>query len=279
LNTVLKFLILFFILNFSAGVTLGQNRIVASDTIAVVFSKDSVFLDQKNKKEIDSLFDQKMATTILMFGYGDYRDEKIMKAYEERFSMLESYIATEVHQNPMTIKEVVKQQNVEFQESEKVTLVVFYETVEDIKGISEMEESLAAGTYDLGKGNIVLSGLTFFPGRHYPTEESLPVLDTLLATMIQHPELNISIEGHICCVKKNTYDGLDIDTGEFNLSEKRAEYVYNFLLQNGIDADRMAYIGFGARKRVVKKEKTAEDEERNRRVEIRVVNPGDLTSQ
>lgn len=251
-----------------------QERYVVSDTLEVLFKNDTLNFDERAKKKVEEIFDGKTVSTVLLFGYGDFRDQIIMEKYKARFALIESYISGDLHQSSLFIQEVIKVEGVSFQESEKVTIILYYEKVKDISAFKMINDANA--TFDIASGSIVLSGLTFYPGRHYPIENSLPVLDTLLATMIRYPDLKISIEGHICCVKKNTVDGLDIDTGEHNLSEMRAMYVYNFLIANGIKADRMAYIGFGARKRVVKKEKTSEDEALNRRVEIRVVNPGAL---
>jgi outer membrane protein OmpA-like peptidoglycan-associated protein len=118
--------------------------------------------------------------------------------------------------------------------------------------------------------NLVLEGLSFIPGRHYPTPESMPVLERLVETMKKYPKLKIEIQGHICC-EYEEYDGLDIDTKELKLSENRAKYVYKYLIQNGIYESRMSYAGKGSSDPKVYPERSEEDMQMNRRVELKIV--------
>ena len=74
--------------------------------------------------------------------------------------------------------------------------------------------------------------------------------------------LRISIEGHTD----------DIGTEEYNLelSIKRAKSVYNWLVNKGIDPDRLEYRGFGRNRPLY-----SSTEERyrtiNRRVEVKII--------
>ncbi len=115
-----------------------------------------------------------------------------------------------------------------------------------------------------------LENIYFLLGRHLLTDNSLPTLDKLFETMDNNPNLKIQIEGHICCLKYG-YDAIDEDTQELKLSENRAKFIYDYLVKKGIEAERMRYIGFGRTKPLVKPELTIEDEDKNRRVEIRVI--------
>ena len=47
--------------------------------------------------------------------------------------------------------------------------------------------------------------------------------------------------------------------------------IYDILIEKGIDETRMEYLGFGKTRPLVWPEKTEEDENRNRRVEIRIL--------
>lgn len=116
---------------------------------------------------------------------------------------------------------------------------------------------------------IRLENIYFVMGRHFLTDNSLPVLDTLYETIKNRPDLKIQIEGHICCLKYG-YDAIDEDTQELKLSENRAKFIYDYLVKKGIGANRMQYIGFGRTKPLVKPEITIADEDKNRRVEIRI---------
>lgn len=118
--------------------------------------------------------------------------------------------------------------------------------------------------------NIVLEGLQFIPGRHIPLESSEPILNRLLQTLRIHESLTIEIQGFICC-DYSVYDGIDNDTQEPRLSENRARYVYDYLIREGIDASRLRYKGYGSTKPKVYPEQSPEDQQTNRRVEIKIL--------
>jgi outer membrane protein OmpA-like peptidoglycan-associated protein len=115
-----------------------------------------------------------------------------------------------------------------------------------------------------------VEAIHFLPTRHFLTEESEPILKDLLKTMQDYPQLAIRIEGHVCCVK-GTGDALDTDTYDLKLSVNRARHIYLYLIQNGIDGRRLEYAGFGKSRPIIPFEKTEEDAQKNRRVEIRVL--------
>jgi outer membrane protein OmpA-like peptidoglycan-associated protein len=118
--------------------------------------------------------------------------------------------------------------------------------------------------------NIVLEGVEFIPGRHYPLPESREKLEQLSLTMKKYAMLKIEIQGFICC-DYTQFDGMDNDTETMNLSENRAQFIYDFLIRERIDADRLSYKGYGSSKPKVFPEVTEEDRQANRRVEIRII--------
>lgn len=101
-------------------------------------------------------------------------------------------------------------------------------------------------------------------------KQSIPVLEELLATLKENSQLKIEIQGHICCMPGDE-DGMDLDTKEMSLSENRAKLVFNYLVRNGIDESRLTYKGYGHTQPKVKPERTPEEEQMNRRVEIKVL--------
>jgi outer membrane protein OmpA-like peptidoglycan-associated protein len=116
-----------------------------------------------------------------------------------------------------------------------------------------------------------LDNVYFLPGSHKPVEASYAELKKLYGILKEHPSLKISIEGHICCLLGNTTDGYDIDAEDFNLSINRARFIYDYLVRKGIEAGRLSYKGFGKTKPMVMPEKSVDDENKNRRVEVRVI--------
>ena len=79
----------------------------------------------------------------------------------------------------------------------------------------------------------------------------------------KNTNLKFEIHGHVCCISSSYRDAEDNATGLFNLSESRAESIYNYFVKNGIDQERMSFKGFG---RKFPRKGVAEQE--NKRVEI-----------
>ncbi len=118
---------------------------------------------------------------------------------------------------------------------------------------------------------IRLKNLNFIGNRHVLLPESIMPLMELIDVMKNNPDLEISIEGHICCWPNNS-DGLDEDLGTYNLSEMRAKAVYDYLIKTGIDARRLSYKGFGHMHPIYSYPENDEDQRiANRRVEIRII--------
>lgn len=118
---------------------------------------------------------------------------------------------------------------------------------------------------------VILEGLNFYPGSHHTLPEAKPVLKKLLELLQQNKTMRIEIQGHVCCAEKPNQDGLDDETGDFKLSWNRAQFVYDYLIQNGIDASRVTYRGFAMTRPLVYPENTIQDQIKNRRVEILIL--------
>lgn len=126
---------------------------------------------------------------------------------------------------------------------------------------------------DLEVGDIaIVNNLNFQPARHYLLESATPTLERLGELMQLHPNLKISIEGHICCAPFFEKDGWDQDTRTWDLSVNRAKYIYGYLIEHyNIEPNRMTYRGYGFNRPLVLPEITEEDKTKNRRVEIRIL--------
>lgn len=116
---------------------------------------------------------------------------------------------------------------------------------------------------------LILKNINFYGGRHIFLSESFGALKDLVHAMKNIPTLHIQIEGHICC-QINNEDGLDLDTRTKDLSVRRAKAVYDFLLRNGIEPERMTYKGF-ARQFPITAETDEYEKMINRRVEIKIL--------
>jgi outer membrane protein OmpA-like peptidoglycan-associated protein len=108
---------------------------------------------------------------------------------------------------------------------------------------------------------MALKNITFYGGTPEPMPESFKTLEDLVLTLKNNPTIEISIEGHICC---NSSDGDD-------LSGRRAFAVLTYLVEKGkIDVNRLSFKGLGHTQPLTQ-ERNAEEQQMNRRVEIRIV--------
>jgi len=109
---------------------------------------------------------------------------------------------------------------------------------------------------------IRLQNVNFHKNSDVVLDESKPVLDELLKIMKENPKLKIQIQGHVCCMPETTA----------KISEKRAKTVYNFLIKNRINKNRLSYTSFGNTKPIYAIPEQSEEERiANRRVEIEIV--------
>jgi len=122
---------------------------------------------------------------------------------------------------------------------------------------------------EFSKGDeFIMDGLNFYPGSHHTLPDAKPIMKKLLEIMQQNKSLRIEVQGHVCCAEKPNQDGLDDETGDFKLSWNRAQFVRDFLVQGGIEEERVTYRGFAMTRPLVIPETSIQDQVKNRRVEI-----------
>ena len=93
---------------------------------------------------------------------------------------------------------------------------------------------------------------------------SYPLLDDVAKVMRDAPEMRVRVEGHT--------DSDGSESGNLDLSQKRAESVRDYFVRQGIAADRLTAVGFGET-RPIDTNRTASGKAANRRVEFHIVNP------
>ncbi|MFW6137884.1 MAG: OmpA family protein [Spirochaetota bacterium] len=104
---------------------------------------------------------------------------------------------------------------------------------------------------EFGFDNAVLKG-----------QKTFRLLDEVVSILKKYGKYSIIIEGHTDSTGEEDYN--------IQLSEKRARAVGKYLVENGIDEQRLSYQGYGA-KHPVDTNKTAQGRARNRRVEFILV--------
>lgn len=125
------------------------------------------------------------------------------------------------------------------------------------------EEKLSVKITQMKVGDkLRLKNLNFYNRSGVVVPKSRPVLAELLEIMKQNPKLKIEIQGHICCQPQG-----DIE----DISTLRCKTVYNYLVENGIDKNRLSYKGFGSSMPLYPiPERNEFEKDENRRVEIQI---------
>ncbi len=109
---------------------------------------------------------------------------------------------------------------------------------------------------------VTLNNLFFERGEANLLDKSLPTLDRLLQLMMENPSLEIELSGHT--------DGLGGRTANEVLSQERVDRIKEYLVQFGIEKNRVSTIGFGGRYPVAPSD-TEENRAKNRRVEVKIL--------
>lgn len=263
-----------------------SSRASVPDTVHFHFGLDKDELGNTEKALLDGMvYDDSINDTkdILIIGYADYlgSSEYNVDLSERRAKAIQKHLL-QLNVPEANIKMVVGKGEI----TRGVSQAGGYATdrrvdviINNKKPAAVKTEPLASATKatpatqltDLKVGqSIRLNNINFMMGRHILMETSIPTLLELFQTLKNNPTMKIQIEGHVCCLKYG-YDAEDDDTHEPKLSENRAKYIYEYLVAKGIDKNRMLYKGFGRTMPLVSPEMTPEDEDKNRRVEIRVL--------
>ncbi|MBI1933585.1 MAG: OmpA family protein [Ignavibacteriales bacterium] len=110
---------------------------------------------------------------------------------------------------------------------------------------------------------IILFGVNFEFDKSTFLPESYPILKHLLTVLQNHPEINIEIQGHT--------DNYGTDLYNIGLSQRRADAVKNYLIENGIDSKRLIATGLGEGYPIADNN-SSRGRAFNRRIEIKITN-------
>ncbi len=249
----------------------------ASDTLRLYYGIDKKDLLGINKNKVDSLIRTfgRQPVAIRITGYTDFLagDEYNLLLSKNRAQIVKEYLLNSGNKRIRVLswegKGKVKSVGPNVAEGDPLNRRVDIQIDKPMIGKREGQHK---DTFNLKIGsNITLEGLEFIGGQHLIKPESQYILKNLLNSLQTHKKLKIEIQGHVCCMQGQGGDGPDLGTGDNHLSVNRAKYIYDYLKQNGIDSTRMQYIGLGSSQPKVFPELTPEDQQKNRRVEIKIL--------
>ncbi|MCP3976432.1 MAG: OmpA family protein [bacterium] len=109
---------------------------------------------------------------------------------------------------------------------------------------------------------LALEPITFESGSAVITADGIAVLQGAVDFLTANADVRVAIEGHT--------DAQGAETSNQALSESRAASVRDYLVSQGIDADRMETAGFGESNPIASND-TAEGRAENRRIEFRLL--------
>jgi OOP family OmpA-OmpF porin len=118
------------------------------------------------------------------------------------------------------------------------------------------------------QGSITLEGVGFEVDSDRLTQESRSILDGIAADLKKYPGLTVELQGHT--------DSTGSDSYNLNLSQRRAESVRAYLIEQGVSASQLTAKGYGETQPVADNT-TAAGRAQNRRVVMKVLsNPGNV---
>jgi OOP family OmpA-OmpF porin len=113
---------------------------------------------------------------------------------------------------------------------------------------------------------IVLRGVNFDFDKDEIRPDSRPILNAAVNILNENRDVRISVEGHTDAIGSDEYNE--------QLSLRRSEVVYRYLVNHGVAPDRLEVVGYGESRPVASNE-TPSGRAQNRRTELHVVDdPG-----
>lgn len=129
-------------------------------------------------------------------------------------------------------------------------------------GLSRIPEPGTVSSQLPNNQPVILRNIFFDSGAATLRPESTPELERLKNLLLEHRSLRIRIQGHT--------DNIGTASDNLSLSEKRAKAVFDYLVKNGINPDRLTYAGFGESQPIDNND-TPEGRRNNRRTEFVIV--------
>lgn len=127
---------------------------------------------------------------------------------------------------------------------------------------------------------LILNNVFFYNNTYALKPEAQVELDQLVNFLDGNPTVKVEIQGHTANNSEEikpdpNYKGQgkewNFKGSAFELSEKRAEAVRDYLIDNGVGNDRLKAVGYGDTKKRIPDAKTFEESEKNMRVEALVI--------
>jgi len=98
-------------------------------------------------------------------------------------------------------------------------------------------------------------------------EESYAIMDNIYKYLVRNADTRIELSAHTDCIGKDSYN--------LRLSKKRAQSCYNYLIEKGINKERITPVGYGEKKMIntdcAKQRNDDAYAQKNRRMEVKIL--------
>lgn len=136
----------------------------------------------------------------------------------------------------------------------------FHDSIYEISAFEDITISIELIRVSSGK-SLCVEEIEFIPGTSEILETSFPNLRRLKDFLALNSDISVEIQGHVFALGDNSFAAQRI-------SEARAKRVVKYLIDNGIDKDRLTAVGYGNTRPIYEKPRFYYEEQANRRVEV-----------
>jgi outer membrane protein OmpA-like peptidoglycan-associated protein len=250
--------------------------VVKGDTLYIVF--DSPYGNKGGFKIVNTT-QYKKPTSIF---YSDPSSDSIHIAENYIPAMTLRVIDEEgeIVSNPFVVLKIGKQKSVKFEVNNVGELILRNEIrgkhgqlLVSQKDYLQREFAIAwdgikdtVATYQIEKiklgSKLQFENINFAPNSSQILPESKSELEDLRLFLLNNPHINVEIGGHVNSLKKRNTFKLR------KLSKARAKVVYEYLIENGIESNRISFKGYGNSKLIHANPSSEKENRENRRVEV-----------
>ena len=239
-------------------ILLFQTPIFAQKSFEIFFDFNKYELSENSKHQIDSIINANK--TLIISKIEGFCDKKDSDSYNKKLAL----------QRAQSVLDYLKSKKISINENIEIT--AFGENFKQSKNESKNRKAIIYFVVNdlkhqmnfVKKGDYVkLKNINFLNNSNSILYDSKPTLFELLKILQEKQKLKIEIQGHICCKSKSFPD---------TISASRAKAVYDFLIKNKINKNRLQYKGLGVSKPLFAiPEKNEFEMTQNRRVEILIL--------